>query len=294
MKAPTVQKKTLKSFDGTSIGYQVCGEGPAVVLANGLGGTYSTWRHQYALLGEKYRILSWDYRGLFSSGRPSRLDSFGLDAHIRDLDLLLDAEGIEKTLLVGWSMGVQVNFEYYRKNPGRVAAIVILNGVPGHPFSTAFGGRAFRNIIPLGIGLMKSLAPALGGPTKIVTQWSGLAPTLQAIGMAAKSLDLDVFNDLVHEFASLDFEAYAETLRELGEHDATDLLHRIEVPTLIITGSRDFFTPLPTARAMEQAIPGAKLVVIEGATHYAAVEFPREVNEAIRSFLRRIGYGPIV
>jgi len=102
-----------------------------------------------------------------------------------------------------------------------------------------------------------------------------------------------VFGDLAREYAGLDFEIYAETFRRLGDHDASDLLHRVQVPTLIVTGSRDLFTPIETARAMAEVIPQATMVVVEGGTHYAAVEFPREVNEHIRDYMKMIDYGDI-
>jgi pimeloyl-ACP methyl ester carboxylesterase len=51
------------------------------------------------------------------------------------------------------------------------------------------------------------------------------------------------------------------------------------------------FTPLQTAEALAEALPDAELVVVEGGTHYAAVEFPREVNEHLREFLKKVGFG---
>ena len=93
MQAPDVEHRTVTSFDGTPIVYQVRGDGPSVVLANGLGGTYSTWRHQYALLGERYRVISWDYRGLFRSGRPARMETLALERQVRDEN---DAPGDER------------------------------------------------------------------------------------------------------------------------------------------------------------------------------------------------------
>ena len=106
MRAPDVEQKTAISFDGTPIAYQVCGEGPAVVLANGLGGTFTTYRHQYALLAGGYRVISWDYRGLFRSGRPPQLESTAIATQVKDLELILELEGVERALFIGWSMGV--------------------------------------------------------------------------------------------------------------------------------------------------------------------------------------------
>lgn len=293
MRAPAVQHKTLTSFDGTPVCYQVRGQGPAVVLANGLGGTYAAWRHQYSLLGERYLVISWDYRGLFRSGRPARLDTIALEHQVKDLELILAAEGVEQALFMGWSMGVQFNFEYYRHHSEQFVGLVALNGVSGHPFKTALGLPVLQSLIPLIFSLIKHGAPLISTGTQLATRWTGLIPLLQAVGMVGKTLDVDVFYDLAREYASLDFEAYGETMRYLGEHDASDLIHRVHVPALVVTGSKDLFTPIDTARQMAATLPDARLVVVEGGTHYTAVEFPREVNEHLRDFIKQLDYGTL-
>jgi pimeloyl-ACP methyl ester carboxylesterase len=293
MQAPEVEHKTITSFDGTPIVYQVRGDGPAVVLANGLGGTFSTWRHQYALLGRRYRVISWDYRGLFRSGRPARLDTLALRHQTRDLEVVLAAEGVERAVFFGWSMGVQYNFEYYRSHADQFAGIVALNGVAGRPFDTAFDLPMVQSLIRTVVLFLKHGSGLVSGGTQLAARWSGLVPTLQRLGVVASTLDTDVFHDLAREYSALDFEAYGETLRHLGQHDASDLLHRIHVPALVVTGTKDLFTPLATAQAMARTMPDARLAVIEGGTHYAAVEFPRQVNEQIRDYLKRIDYGSI-
>ena len=293
MQAPEVEHRTVRSFDGTEIAYQVRGEGPAVVLANGLGGTFSVWRHQYALLDQHFKVISWDYRGLFRSGRPPRLNTLEMSQQTGDLEAVLEAEGEDKALFIGWSMGVQYNFEYYRHHADQFVGLLVLNGVAGAPYETAFGGASVAQLIPLGIDVMKHAAPIISLGSKLATQSRRIIPALQAVGMVATTLDEDVFGDLATEYATLDFEVYAETLRYLGLHDANDLLHRVNVPTGIITGSKDFFTPVRTAEAMAETIPDADLLVVEGGTHYTAVEFPREVNEYIRDFIRKLDYGDL-
>ena len=293
MKAPEVQHKTVISFDGTAIAYQVCGEGPAVVLANGLGGTYSTYRHQYAMLGQGYKIISWDYRGLFRSGRPPSLENMTMSDQVRDLEAVLEAEETSRALFIGWSMGVQFNFEYYRDHADQFAGLVVLDGVAAAPFESAFPGLPVKQLVPIIVAAMKLGAPAIGPVAGVVTRAPGLLCLFKLTGLAARGLDPDVFNDLTQEYATIDFEAYGETLARLGEHDASDVLPGISVPTLIITGTKDFFTPIDAIRSMSRTIPDAELVLVEGGTHYTAVEFPAEVNAEILAYLKKIKYGPL-
>lgn len=291
MRAPDVEHRTVESFDGTRIAYQVRGDGPAIVLANGLGGTYSAWRHQYALFGAEYKVICWDYRGLFRSARPPRLDSVALPEQARDLEHVLRAEEVERAVFIGWSMGVQYNFEYHREHAEQFVGMVALNGVPRRPFDTLQGlPGLFRPAVPVALEAMQRGAGLVGTLTGIVSQWRALIPLLQTVGMVGRTLDQDVFHDLATEFSGIDFETYAETLRRLGQHDASDVLEQVRVPALVVAGSDDFFTPISTATAMVQALPDARLAVIEGGTHYAAVEYPEAVNAELRRFLRQLDW----
>ena len=65
---PGIQQRHRVTRDGTRIGYQVRGDGPCIVFANGLGGTYITFRYLYDAIDTGYKAICWDYRGLYSSG----------------------------------------------------------------------------------------------------------------------------------------------------------------------------------------------------------------------------------
>jgi len=68
--------------------------------------------------------------------------------------------------------------------------------------------------------------------------------------------------------------------------DHLPMLPHIQVPTLIVVGEEDFFTPEPIARLMSDAIPGAQLAVVAGAGHLPNMEKPEAFNEVVYNFLR--------
>jgi pimeloyl-ACP methyl ester carboxylesterase len=284
-----LQKRRLTSFDGTELCYYTGGSGPAVVLANGLGGPVCSYRHVLAELGPDYKILSWDYRGLYGSGRPPDAKALGMDHHIRDMEAIMAAEGVEEAIVVGWSMGVQVGFEFYRRHPDQVAAMVMLCGVAGAPFSTVPGGPVAGSLISPLMHLGRRNARALQMISRRVGNWQGLVPLLQKAGLVAGSLDMDVFREIVQEFAAMDMEIYCETMRQLGSHDASDVPKAVEVPTLLIAGEHDLMTPRRVSERIHSEIDDCRLVVIEGGTHYTPVEFPGEVRSELDTFLRRVG-----
>jgi pimeloyl-ACP methyl ester carboxylesterase len=285
-----VQNLTFESHDGTCIAYQKVGTGPPIVLANGLGGTFAAWRHLYRRLAPKWTVLCWDYRGLYDSGPPKDPANVTMDHQCRDLERLLEVEGVDEAVFVGWSMGTQVNLEYYRSHPETFRGMVLLNGTYGRPFETAFGVKMMSSIIPMLLRLMDVGAPLVSVAARHTSRVKLLVPALQAAGLVGKSLDMDIFRELAAEFSDLDFSLYAKTLEALGEHDAGDVLSRVECPALMIAGDLDLMTPAKTAREIEQRIPDCRLRVLAGASHYAAVEFPEEVGDMVEGFLEEIGY----
>jgi|GEM_PF-4515996 len=69
MKQVRVEERRAVSFDGTELAYHVTGEGPPIVLANGLGGSWKAWKHQIAYLGDRYRFISWTIAACIARGR---------------------------------------------------------------------------------------------------------------------------------------------------------------------------------------------------------------------------------
>jgi len=285
---PGLVHKRFQSFDGTDIAYQVRGRGPAIVLANGLGGTFEAFRYIYRALGDRYRILCWDYRGLYGSGLPRDLDTLTVEGHCRDLERLLAEEQIDRAVFIGWSMGVQVNFEYYRHHREQMAGIVAINGTYGTPFRTALASRLARHIIPPWLAFMKAQAPLVSRVSDLAVGWPGLVPTMARLGLVSSAIDAEAMREMAEGFKGMDFAVYSDTLRLLGDHDARDVLPEIRVPTLIITGDHDLMTPTFTARKMNRLIPGARLVILPGGSHYTPLEFPEAIQDEILGFLSSV------
>lgn len=299
----SIDTRRITSFDGTKITYRATrardrdsdndAGAPVVVLANGLGGPYLAWRAQIDALSSRCRVLTWDYRGLYASGRPpsgSAVEAYHVAHHVRDLQAILREEGIERASLVGWSMGVQVVLEAFRMLPGLAQNLVLLCGSYGRPLDTLSPLPGAKSVLP-------SLVGAATRAHELATQMArrGAAQPealswLKRMGLIGRALDDDVFAELVHSFGELDMQAYLWNLRALGEHDAEDVLESINVPSLVIAGERDAFMPITLARKMARRIPDAELALVRGGTHYTAVEFPELVNLRIERFYRKHGF----
>ncbi len=286
-----VERGTFRSFDGTRIAYQKVGQGPWIVLANGLGGTFEAWRPVYEALADSYTVLCWDYRGLYDSGPPPDQAAVTLAHQVRDLEALLAHHGVQRAVFLGWSMGTQVNLEFYRHHPEMYEGLVFLNGTYGRPFETAFGRRFMATVIPLLLKAMEAGAPVLPAVLRPVAGQPWLVPLLQGLGLVGRTLDREIFAQVAERFAALDFRLYARTLMALGEHDAWDVLATVSCPTLVVTGERDLMTPAETGKEICSRVRDCRLVLLPAASHYAAIEYPDEVVALLLEFLDELGYG---
>lgn len=292
MELPDIEERRIESFDGTEIAYQVAGEGPTILLCNGLGGSWMAWSHQIAYLAGRYRLISWDYRGLYASEAPRDLDALGVLESARDAEAVLDAEGAPRAALLGWSMGVQVALEVFRRRADGVAALALLNGVCGRPFETLPGGSVVSPLMPAFVRTLGSYPEFAEAFVRRAGDLPAVAGWLKRLGLLSKGLDEELFEELVRSFERLDMSVFLRTLELLGEHDASDVLSEIDVPTLVIAGERDFLTPRSSAEWMASRVPGAELTVVAGGTHYVAVEYPELINLRLEKFFCERGFGP--
>lgn len=283
-----IEQRTLESFDGTKLAYYVAGnpEGPPMVLSNGLGGNIQAWRPLIDYFGDRFSFVSWDYRGLYASAPAAEEGAYDVSDHVRDLVAVLDAECIESPVLLGWSMGVQVNFELQRTHADRPRGLIAINGTYGSPFRTAFHSNLLEQVMPHVFQLVRrhwektrSVSPHLASSRVLV--W-----TLQKLGLVGHTVDLDLFFQLAAEYAKLDFGIYMDIFERIGFHDAWDILPTVALPVLIIAGEKDLFTPASVAQKMADALPDAELFVVPSATHYCPLEFPELLALRIEKFLR--------
>ncbi|MEM9073958.1 MAG: alpha/beta hydrolase [Myxococcota bacterium] len=291
MKQPPCQEHRILSHDGTEIAYHVLGGGTPVTLCNGLGGSWMAWSHQIRYFQDRYRFMSWDYRGLYRSGPPPSLDALTVSDHVQDALAVMDAEGVERASFIGWSMGVQVALELFGRHPERVANLVLVNGVAGNPWSTVMNLGFMGDLLPpviRGLGAVPRLAEAV---TRRVVKMPEAVQWAKRIGLAASTLDDSIFHQLAESFADVDMKLYLRILELLGEHDASRFLEDVDVPALLVAGDRDLFTPRSAAERMARRIPGSELLVVPGGTHYVAVEYPELINLRIEKFYRERGYG---
>jgi pimeloyl-ACP methyl ester carboxylesterase len=274
--------------DGAELHVEVEGTGrSAVVLCDGLACDGFAWKYlRPALVGER-RVIHWHYRGHGESPLPPPGVPPSIPQFADDLAALLDSLRLRSAVIVGHSMGVQLALEFHRRHPARARALVLVSGSPGHPLDTFHDTTLLRRALPSLRRGAERFPRAAAALARIGVR-SGLAMEIAMSTEVNASLlrraDLQPYFEHVQR---MDPRFFLRSMQAAAEHGAEDHLSDVDVPTLIVAGDRDRFTPTWLSRRMALEIPSAELFLVQGGSHTALLERPEEVNRAVLDFLHR-------
>lgn len=284
-------EKQITASDGTRIAYEVLGRGDkTLIFANGLGGRLYAWTPAVDAFWESYRIITWDYRGLFGSSAPTSRRKLAVAHHVEDLGAILDAEGIDRAVLCGWSMGVQISLDFAASFPERVAGLVLMNGTHGHVLSTGFQPLFSVPFLPKRLHQVldwmqdhEEVAEQLarvsrfaGGPTWLFFYLTSGSRARDLAPLMSRYMD-DVLGP--------SFLNYLRLFQELDAHSTYHLLRFIEAPALVVSGLLDALTPAYQSRDIARRLPNAELIELKRSSHFSLMERPEVVIPAMKRFL---------
>ncbi len=286
MSLPELKRFDMRSFDGTRLEVQTWGEGDLpIVIANGLGGTLLAWAPLLRALGDRAKFISWDYRGLYNSGTPAVPESLRVEHHVQDMIAVMDVVGVDRAIIAGWSMGVQVCVQAAADHARRVRGVILINGTYGRIFETAFENAISRHLLPRLNRVAIAAAPALPPAISWVTGQPWFLPAIDKLGLVDERLDREVFLEIAKGFKDLNFVTYHKIMGYLNEHDGEPVLSRILAPLLFVAGDQDMMTPASIKRVFAQRVPRAEVFVVPGGTHYSLLEYPEVVIARIERYL---------
>jgi pimeloyl-ACP methyl ester carboxylesterase len=278
--------------DDLGLVYRIYGTaGPFLVCTNGLGVSTFFWEYLASAFTDRYRVLIWDFVGHGRSSDPADPSRATIGSFAGDLATVMDAASVKRAVLLGHSLGAQVNFEYYRKHADRVLALVPTLGTYGRAVETFFGqpmlalplAKLARDTLPK----LHRFIPAAMDPLIRSTLLERLARATHMVDPNSPPMQ-----GYFEHLARLDYRVFAHLVGDLLTHDAGDVLPTIRVPTLVIGAERDLFVPLFVAQRMAGLIPGAELEVLPNGTHAALFEQAERFHARVDRFLRERLTGP--
>ncbi|MFT3835572.1 MAG: alpha/beta hydrolase [Myxococcaceae bacterium] len=259
---------------------------PAAVLCDGLGCDGFIWKYLTPILRERRRVMHWHYRGHGQSGVPKDDKRIGVEFISDDLIHILDHVGIEKAVVFGHSMGVQMALDFHKRHKDRVSGLVLLCGSYGTPLDTWHDHSMLGRVFPYLNRLIES-APNVA--RKVVRTFLNTELAMEISVRTELNKDLldrrDFWPYLDH-LSKMDPVMFVRTLDSLKDHSAFDHLPRVDVPTLVVGGEINRFTPVWLSERMAQRIPTAEYLFVPGGSHTAPLERPGLVNNRIERFLR--------
>lgn len=266
------------SADGTRIrGWHNDSDGIPVLISNGLGTPPTAWP-EIAAPSNGYRVATWFYRGTGGSARPADEQRITVMDHVADMQALMDVMGFERALVVGWSLGVNIGFEFAQLAPDRVAGILAVAGVPGGTYDALMGPIPRRLRKPIGVRATRIGVHGAGLVNAITHHLPINRTTAQIVnhsGLMFPSANPDLVVRVMSEFMQHDFQWYFRLALAGAEHP-TMQLEFVECPVVFAAGRWDVLTALGDIQRAAQQIPHAEVHVLSG-THFLPLEHPAEL-----------------
>lgn len=256
---------------------EMTGTGPPVVFIQGVGVHGRGWAPQVEELESSFRCLIFDNRGMGRSQPPGADISVARMAD--DTLWLLDQAGLASAHIVAHSLGGPVAIEIARARPSRVRSLSLLCTVARGRDATRPSGRLLWLGIRSRIGSKRSRRRAF---LRIVM------PPDALIG-----LDEDVFAAELKSLFGHDLAVQPpiamRQLAALRAYDATGRLGALGgIPTLVLAARHDPIAPPRYGRALAEAIPGARYVEFDDASHGLPIQHPSRVNALLKDHIEGV------
>ena len=265
--------------------YEEHGSGEPLLLIMGLAADSMAWMFQVPDFSEHYRTITFDNRGVGRSSKPS--GPYSIHEMADDTAGLLDTLGIDRTHVVGVSMGGMFAQELALRHPRRVRGLVLACTYPEPDADVErqrqFSTRELGGTVTAG-GEVQIDVNAVD-PLRFFQQLLPLAFSEQFIANELPKL-MELFGGALQYGFSL--EAILGQVAAVMSHKATDRLHQIKSPTLVITGDADLLVSPANSDVLAQRIPGARLVKVPGGSHGFNFETPQVFNREVLDFLATV------
>jgi pimeloyl-ACP methyl ester carboxylesterase len=270
-------------LNGHELWYLDSGDGQTVMFIHGLTSSHRNWSHLVEKLNADHRVLAPD---LFGHGASEKLmGDYSLGAHAATLRDLLDRLDIDRVTLVGHSFGGGIAMQFCYLFPERVERLVLVSSG----------------------GLGRSVSPLLRAATVPGAQWvlpviasgwvrgrvEAVGRVLTSAGWRASSDTTEIWRGFTSLADADSRRAFLATTRSVidpggqtvSAHDHLPLA--IEIPTLVVWGTRDRMIPAWHATTAHQVIADSRVVLFEGAGHFPHLDQPERFAQLLSDFIKR-------
>jgi 3-oxoadipate enol-lactonase len=240
------------------------GKGPAVLLIHAFPLNRTMWEPQFADLIPHFRVIAPDIRGFGESQPPS---PWTMEEIAGDLHDLLNRLGIESCAIVGVSMGGYIALPFCSKYPQRIRQLVLANtrARADNDNEKAARNEMIAAIQQSGTAILPDrMLPRLLKPNSPQGVVTVVRKMIESVNSSAAIHAVTAMRDRI---------------------DFSSAVHRINCPTLVVTGEEDAIIRSEDSRELADSIPGSQFVQIPQSGHLSNLENPSEFNRALLDFL---------
>lgn len=254
--------------NGVALHVEQAGQGDDVIFISGLADEGACWVDQVGGLADRWRITTFDNRGVGQSSTPP--GEYRIADFAADTAALMDALGIARAHVVGSSMGGAIAQELALAHPDKVRSLV-LNG------TYCRGDHFFREVIRSWQWSARK-SDNLREFLNVVNLWC-FSPRIYNEGIMEEWLTAAAASPHAQSV-----DAFCRSADALIQHDTADRVGAIAVPTLVTVGELDLCLPERFSRELVERIPGARLEVVAEQGHQPFQEGPEHYNAILAAF----------
>ncbi|MBI1915274.1 MAG: alpha/beta hydrolase [Planctomycetes bacterium] len=260
----------LRHYSAT---FKEWGEGQPLLLVPGLAGGFELLGPLARLLAQDFRVISYQLRG---EDDPFALrQRFGLTELVEDLAEFTAWLGLERPAVMGVSFGGILALELAARYPARLRSLVV-QGV---------GSRFERGLLQRVAGWVLSCYP-LPSDNAFVNQFFNLL-------FGGRQNPGPLFEFVTRQCWQTDQSVMAHRFRLAERFNLVDRLHRIRVPSLILSGERDLLVSPESLKALHKGIENSRLVPLKRCGHLAFATQPHRIADEVRRFLQPLNVGQV-
>lgn len=260
----------FKTSDGVNLYYDVAGEGKPILFIHGWSADHTSFDPQVKNLSSKFKVVTYDLRGHGASDRPEK--GLTMNRFAIDLEELMEHLNLEDVVLVGWSMGSSIIFEYVRTyGVSRLSSVAIVDMTP-----KLINDDEWKMGLYHGKFTVEDTFKVL---TTMCNNWMDFGEdfTKKVVPYLTDEQLEPVFEALSTNTPHVMYSMWIA----MSANDYRDVLKDITVPTSIIYGEKSTLYSEETAKYLNKNIPNSKLVPFENCTHFLVVENPDKLSETV-------------
>jgi 3-oxoadipate enol-lactonase len=266
---PAHRVSTHRTFSTPELRVLRQGQGSPVLLSHALGLDVHMWDHLARELAPTHQVLRHDHRGHGESDAPA--GPYRLDDLVDDAARVIREAGCGPVVWVGVSMGGMVGQALAIRHPELVRGLVIANSTCHYPEAAQAAWQA---------RIDKVQADGLGSIADMVMQRYFTEPV--------RASQPELTQAARQTLLRADPGGYVGCCQAIARIDLREGLSALKVPTLVIAGRHDQGTPVAMSEDIASRIPGARLAVLEDASHISVLESPAAFTRLVQDFLQSL------